>query len=168
MKNNKSKELINICVRCQKQKLLEEMVPDKRRPRGHQGYCKKCDRLEKKQRRINYTWQERRTININALTCRRTGKSPGYTVSDINYLWNKYQGRCYYCGQSVKTDKEANKDELNCEFDHVIPGLYHNLDNLVICCHRCNILKHANTLETLRNFIEKIEKHLENHNHLLE
>lgn len=160
-----SKELIIICVRCQKQRALDQMVPDKRRERGHQGYCKICDRRAKRQRRDNYTWAERKASNINILTCRRNNKSPGFTAKDIEYLWDRHHGCCYYCGKAVNRDGIRDDDDAF-EIDHVVPDEFHDLNNLVVACRRCNILKHANTLETLYNFIEKIESHLNKYPHL--
>lgn len=60
-------------------------------------------------------------------------------------VFQKYKGHCAYCGQPL----EAGTFTV----DHVIPqskGGGDNIENLLPCCHRCNQLKAAESIEMLR------------------
>jgi hypothetical protein len=63
----------------------------------------------------------------------RMGSEGSYTIQERVDLENEYGGRCAYCGS---TDKVG--------LDHVIPlclGGTNSIDNLVPCCHACNVSK---------------------------
>ena len=50
---------------------------------------------------------------------------------------------CHYCGKPSLTGRDAS-------LDHLVPlvaGGKDSLDNLVLCCLRCNAMKQSSTLE---------------------
>ena len=68
------------------------------------------------------------------------------TVSktDLQDIFTLYDGKCAYCGVSVKP-RFSPKDPRG--FDHVTPrskGGKHERKNIVVCCQRCNIRKRDN------------------------
>lgn len=57
----------------------------------------------------------------------------------------KYGGHCAYCGQPLRADTFT--------VDHVIPqsrGGTSRISNLLPCCHHCNQLKGAESIDMLR------------------
>lgn len=75
-------------------------------------------------------------------------------------LYNKYKGRCYYCG-----NKLINKDGvIMVSLDHVIPksrGGKNNITNYLPSCASCNSSKATKTLDEFR-FYSAIKKRFEN------
>lgn len=77
-------------------------------------------------------------------------------------IFNKYGGRCAYCGDKLKYGWHV--DELlpvrrnwdgTCEH----PERFH-IDNQMPACPSCNINKHSMNLEDFRKLIEGFRKHL--------
>lgn len=72
-------------------------------------------------------------------------------------VWNKTNGRCWYCGvETLDTDyEEADKSRILRQFqiDHLIPrkrGGTHAIENLVPACRYCNSAKRDRLLEDFR------------------
>lgn len=66
-------------------------------------------------------------------------------------VWQRYDGRCGYCGHPVALRSE-NYMERMC-VDHVVPvfaGGVTELDNLMPACHPCNYAKGSMDLERFR------------------
>jgi 5-methylcytosine-specific restriction endonuclease McrA len=67
-------------------------------------------------------------------------------VTKRQKIFNKTNGRCYYCGVKL--------DPYNWEVDHKIPkskGGTDSLDNSVPCCPKCNDEKGAMTVKEYFN-----------------
>lgn len=92
--------------------------------------------------------------------------------SDREFIWNKYDKKCAYCGKSL----EYNKMQV----DHIEP-LFRNdsdevvekfgrkkgsndMDNLNPSCARCNRWKSTYTLEQFRNEISLQSERLKKYN----
>lgn len=61
-------------------------------------------------------------------------------------IWDKSQGRCWYCGKSMHPFREFS-------IDHLVPqsrGGASNLANLVPCCRKCNMRKGNRDVEHFR------------------
>lgn len=59
----------------------------------------------------------------------------------ILHLYSQQEGKCYYCGQTLEISQDSR---VGVSVDHKIPqsrGGSNDLDNLVLCCRSCNILK---------------------------
>lgn len=70
---------------------------------------------------------------------------------DREAVYNKYHGRCAYCGREI-----AYKDM---QVDHFIPqrnGGTDDIENLMPSCRTCNHYKRAESLESFRNMISTI------------
>ena len=84
--------------------------------------------------------------------------------SDRQKVYEKYDGRCAYCGKVI-----AYKDM---QVDHLVPlegysqkGT-NDFDNLMPACRRCNHYKRANSLEGWRRMLERIPQRLERENYI--
>lgn len=115
------------------------------------GMCKSCiskirkNHYKYNKEKIKVRRKERYKINIykerlTALILR--GGETNITAQDLQKL-REENGFCYYC------TTEFEDGELF-TFDHKMPiskGGKNELDNLVICCHRCNSMKQNMTEE---------------------
>ena len=75
---------------------------------------------------------------------------------DRHAVYEKYGGRCAYCGNSIEF-----KDM---QVDHIFPqrlGGTDDFGNLNPSCRLCNHYKRANKLETFRSMIEAIPRKLD-------
>jgi len=70
---------------------------------------------------------------------------------------------CYYCGLELRP-YDKNDCSLVVSLDHKIPkrfGGKNELDNLVLCCTKCNIVKGTMKHNTYIKFLELISKDIE-------
>ena len=79
-------------------------------------------------------------------------------------IFEKYKGRCAYCGDSLQ--KGWHVDEIepivrNQDGTCKYPERFH-IDNQVPTCPSCNINKHSMSLESFRNLIKGFMKRLNN------
>jgi 5-methylcytosine-specific restriction endonuclease McrA len=77
-------------------------------------------------------------------------------------VWAKTDGKCWYCGKSLKVLDEASKTDADFkdEFctDHVLAstrGGAGTLDNIVPCCRHCNSEKRTKTVEEYRDWLDR-------------
>ncbi|MEW8139492.1 MAG: HNH endonuclease signature motif containing protein [Candidatus Thiodiazotropha endolucinida] len=86
----------------------------------------------------------------------REREAEGYHTEDqIEAVWGMQDGRCYYCGESIKppgAEKPFQKD-------HII-SLYHGgthwIENIALTCVRCNSLKCAMDVQSFKKELGKI------------
>lgn len=81
---------------------------------------------------------------------------------DREFIFNKYGGRCAYCGDYLQ--KGWHVDELlpvrrNGDGTCLHPERFH-IDNQMPSCPSCNINKHSGSIEEFRNLITGFMKHL--------
>lgn len=86
------------------------------------------------------------------------------------YIFNKFGGRCAYCGEQlplkgwhvdellpVKRIYEMVRDQAKGKWVRKMKGLYHperfHVDNQMPACPSCNINKHSMSLEEFRDLI---------------
>jgi 5-methylcytosine-specific restriction endonuclease McrA len=88
-------------------------------------------------------------------------------------IYNKYNGRCAYCGEVLqkgwhidelepvrrKFTYDKNKGTFKATGDCLHPERF-NIDNQMPSCPSCNINKHSMSLEEFRNLISGFMKHL--------
>lgn len=89
---------------------------------------------------------------------------------DRQKVFNKYGGRCAYCGVIIVIDKmhidhiRPKHNFYNGRIDKV-PNYHHNdFINLNPSCATCNITKHTMTLQEFREHIENRIKQLNKNN----
>lgn len=77
-----------------------------------------------------------------------------FTPEERRLIWEKTDGYCAYCGQSIPK-------LIDMQVDHVVPihlGGTNDFDNLLPSCRSCNRYKSTLTLEKFRESIEHIPK----------
>ena len=78
------------------------------------------------------------------------------TKADRLQVFNKYSGRCAYCGREMEI-KEM-------QVDHMIPlrvGGADEMWNYMPACRRCNHYKRGSSMEAFREMVEKIPQKLQ-------
>lgn len=73
------------------------------------------------------------------------------SLRERSLIYNKFNGRCAYCG----------KREKNLEIDHLKPlnlGGSDSIDNMLPACHLCNRYKDDKTIEEFRESLNCITK----------
>lgn len=75
----------------------------------------------------------------------------------LDYLFEKFDGKCQYCGSTVIRGNicEILEAGLQASIDHVIPtnqGGANDISNIVLCCRSCNASKGSKTIEKFREF----------------
>ena len=88
----------------------------------------------------------------------------GIALVDKNLLWEKVVAsfqegfRCYYCGCALHVRQPRPSPQVF-SLDHYLPfalGGKNTVENIVICCHSCNIIKgtmRGGTFEELLHYI---------------
>ena len=74
---------------------------------------------------------------------------------DRKSVWEKYGGRCAYCGRKI--------EYKDMQVDHMYPkanGGTDDFSNLMPSCRTCNHYKRAESLETFRKWISTIPQKL--------
>lgn len=90
-----------------------------------------------------------------ATTKSNTKQRPRIKAEDRQKVYNKYGGRCAYCGCKLKY-KEM-------QIDHVVAvkrGGENKLDNYNPACRMCNFYKATHTVEKFRERLELITRRL--------
>jgi 5-methylcytosine-specific restriction endonuclease McrA len=83
-------------------------------------------------------------------------RSPGVSKQTRLAVWEKTQGRCWYCGNELRRTWDFVSDPYCTDhfvIDHVVPtsaGGTSELVNLVPACRQCNTLKGQRSLEEFR------------------
>lgn len=70
-------------------------------------------------------------------------------------VYNKYDGRCAYCGKEI--------EYKDMQVDHVLPksrGGTDDMDNLLPTCRRCNHYKRCSNLEEYRRSIATLHERI--------
>ena len=80
------------------------------------------------------------------------------TIQDIEQLWEKQQGLCYYTNQSMKLARDDNRysvsiDRLDTNIGYV-PG------NVVLCCATVNIMKNDLSLTEFTELVDLLHSSL--------
>ncbi|KKM95288.1 hypothetical protein LCGC14_1189640 [marine sediment metagenome] len=80
---------------------------------------------------------------------------PIFDINTRSTLWNKFHGKCGYCG--IDMDRSSDPLERNIQFciDHIIPvsrGGVDLMENLMPACRRCNSSKRDRQIEEYRYF----------------
>ena len=73
-----------------------------------------------------------------------------FTKEERLQVYNKYGGKCAYCGQEIEYE--------DMQVDHLYPlnlGGTNDMDNLMPSCRPCNHYKHTLTLEKFRQALSE-------------
>ena len=135
------KQGLRRCYRCKRILPLNEKYFSHGRKlgRGFKYICKECDKEYRKEQRLkrlkgkNYKPRHHKSDSEKKYSLLKKGaKQRGYnwnlTYEQFMTFWQK---PCYYCGAKIKT----------IGLDRVDNSRGYEIDNVVPCCTRCNLMK---------------------------
>lgn len=155
------------CKICQIEKFCDEFHKMKGGLNGVRTSCKECRKIEKEEYQArdyviekNKKYYQEHKTEIRARTNKHrftlNGQYHEYKKSakrrNITFLLSEsdcipfYNTICYYCGDKtngIGIDRLDNK-------------IGYEMDNLVPCCYRCNIMKHISSKDEFLSHIKKI------------
>jgi 5-methylcytosine-specific restriction endonuclease McrA len=108
---------------------------------------------------LNKLYKKR--FNSNKLRCR---KLKIHTANIEDFKTIIYQSFvngfiCYYCGKKMNIKSKYPYKEAP-SIDHMVPisrGGTNNINNLIVCCHACNIIKGTLSSNTFIDLLNKIK-----------
>ena len=130
-----------ICIGCGQEKSIDEYSKNKKKPDGHSNSCKNCD--------IQTSAMYRQTLKGNFVKLLTTAKKNAKNreekgrvnagectiiLEDIEELWDKQDGKCYYSKIQMNYDKNDWKISL----ERLNDDLGYIKDNIVLCCLEFN------------------------------
>jgi len=156
-----------ICSRCKLEQLISEFYKNNKRKDGLCCYCKNCYKTYQKthkthRKKINQKYREEHKEEMkeyqkeysqlakgiyNNLKGNATYRNIKFNIKKEDFInwYEKELKKCYYCNrmledirQDIKEGKE-NKNRLSIDRKNNHKG--YELDNIVLACRRCNIIK---------------------------
>ena len=163
-------ENIKTCACCKQEKHIEEFGYDRVTQGGRNYYCLACTRKKAEVYRNSehgrfHRQEYNRRLNktpkgIYWALC-RSARSAGRLVrltADEFVEWYKCQDqRCYYCNREF--EKVIVSDPHARTIDRKDNSKEYTLDNIVLCCRRCNIVK--SSVFTEEEMLEIAAKYLQ-------
>jgi len=127
-------------------KLRKAKYYKKKKEEYHKRYLERKEQKRIKEMMDNYYRNNLTTVDIWGERKRENQKR--YRKNRRIKIFNKFNGRCAYCGQKIKIE--------NFEIDHKIPKIagekeIHEYKNLVPACKTCNSIKNNLTIEEFRS-----------------
>lgn len=102
------------------------------------SYCSSCCRLNENQRLLTPHLRFRKVVNGAKSRAKEKGVSFCLTISDIESLWEKQKGLCFYTKEAL-TLEPNNRRTIS--LDRVKPSLGYVHNNVVLCCDIINKMK---------------------------
>ena len=94
-------------------------------------------------------WREANPDKARALRhnykSKKRGNGGKYTGEQLNELFEKQDGKCFYCGDLIYSsfNKELHVDHKN----PLTRGGTNDISNIALACSKCNLSKHVQTAE---------------------
>lgn len=105
---------------------------------NYRWQCRGCMRQHVK----NYSIENPEAAKVRSeLRKKRESGVGSVRATDVDILKKKYANRCAYCDAALINGFHV---------DHILPvakGGGNSIENLALCCKKCNLAKHAKTLE---------------------
>ena len=80
------------------------------------------------------------------------------TREDVNNLWEKQQGKCYY--SHIPMNQTWNKKHpQQVSIDRLDNTKGYSIENTVLCCQSINYAKNSYPLDIFLDFLNKLKKH---------
>jgi hypothetical protein len=168
--------MIKICTICKLEKSLDRFAVDKRIKSGLASKCKECEnnrvktykqvypktRDEEKsirQHRVLYTLVRRCKDNASGRHNRKIIRVMDFdlTIADLQWLWQKQGGLCYYTGLALAYNS-CNNNPYNASVDRLDSDRGYTPDNIVLCCKNINYMKNSLTVEDFMNFLAAVSE----------
>lgn len=121
-----------ICVYCKK----EEIRPEEKYLKKHSGKCKFCTH-----KGIPYLAGFNYFKNAVLRTNKKRKKQKSFNLTFSDFLKFVEIKKCHYCNKPIKWVEHTGKGQHRCNLDRKDSNIGYSVDNCVVCCKECNILK---------------------------
>lgn len=104
---------------------------------NYRWQCRSCMRQHVK----DYSIKKPEAVKARAALRKERESKVAVEPSEVRFLMKKYGNRCAYCDAVLGDDFHV---------DHILPvakGGGNSLNNLTVCCPKCNLAKHAKTVQ---------------------
>ena len=156
-----------VCNRCKKEKPVLDFTPRPERPIGIYGICKECKSAarskrykERKKKAPKELWVAGARNNAKD-RARRSGVYFELALEEVLEALKVSKGKCGYCGCHLDfqlTRKDLKRRWKAPSLDRIVPGLGYVLENVLVCCYRCNAIKNNATPQELRTLAEAVDR----------
>ena len=148
---------LKYCPACQQKKPLVEFGIVHTSKDGHRYCCRLCHNRKRREYRLNNLGYQRELDRkyhkrygltprgrFNTLKSNCLANDMPITITSDNFVvWYEAQPQtCYYCGEWL-INGGARSGPSSLTIDRKDNQLGYTLDNIVLCCRRCNLIKGA-------------------------
>ena len=152
-----------VCSKCRLEKPKSEFSPRPERRCGVYSSCKACKANFRSKRHYERRaddpheyWVVRTRIGVKD----RASKAAVHfelTDDDLRVLLEESRLCCAYCDKQLDFHTDVS-DRWNApSLDRIVPSKGYVLENVTICCYRCNMIKSEATADELRRLAERVE-----------
>ena len=112
----------------------------------YRGACKECWHKQIVNLKRDYSYKNPIYFYFHIrATARKRRLGVLITKKDFSEWWSSQEQRCFYCKRSF-SEIQSNEDKLNkrlrrLTIDRINNKLGYTIDNIVLCCYRCNTVK---------------------------
>lgn len=139
---------MRLCPSCEERKTDSHFHKSSRAKSGLQTYCKACqvekdnENPDRNERYLRYRakWPGRTTWSF----IKKRAEKMGVPFSSMEDFVSWFEGatrRCAYC--AMEEAEAKSKFDHNLHIDRKENGLGYVVGNMVLACHRCNVVKNA-------------------------
>lgn len=119
------------------------------------AYISQRDKDRKEKYKIHNPF--RLMINVLKLGAKRRGIEFIISYEDLEMLWEKQDGKCYYTQIPMNFTYSLSLPK-QMSVDRVDSSKGYTLDNVVLCCQFINFAKHDYKLEDFLEFLKELRK----------
>lgn len=126
------------CIKCQEIKPMSEFPKDPKYRDGIRAFCKSCANEYLK----NY-YNTTAVGKLNRLRHNAHHRGIEFNINIVKFKdwFTKQEPFCYYCSQELTIPKGQHHKMTDETYDRKDNAQGYRMDNLVLACRRCNIIK---------------------------
>ncbi len=151
--------ITKICRRCDEEKTAAEF-PKGRDSNGLYYICKEC--TIKRSQKLYYSKDPiRRWVDcvFSDVKSRATKNKLSFSLNK-EFLYDTIKSQnstCVYCEKPFNFQASKLERRQTPSLDRVIPTNGYTVENIVICCYRCNTIKNDASITELKKLVENLE-----------
>lgn len=146
---------MRICIKCQKAKPISEFPENSKYRDGIRAFCKSCANEYLKG---YYNTTAIGKLNRLRQSAHHRGLEFNISKAEFKDWFIKQEPLCHYCSQELSPPKGQHHKMTDITYDRRDNTKGYTIDNLVLACLRCNIIK--GKWFTEKQMLEIAEKYL--------
>ena len=149
--------ICKLCGRCKKWISVKHFNASSQSWDLLHGFCRICASDDNTRLYKKYNNSLESIFNITKRSAKYRGKSFNLTLKQIQSLWDKQKGICYYSGVEMTTETN-NPNKLT--IDRMDSTKGYELDNVALCTYRVNLMKREMTITEFKDIITTLHASL--------